>query len=268
LRFIAGFLAALSLAAHGEDLPLWEAGLGLAGLGAPDYRGSAKRSTYLVPVPVFVYRGDILQIDRERMRGLIFRYDAVELDLSVAGSVPVRSEDNPAREGMPDLDPILELGTSLNLRLVNSQNRTLKLRIPVRAQIASDFHSIHSAGVVTNPNLNLDVRMDDGWRMGFVAGALFASRRNHGYYYDVAPEFAREGRPAYQAPGGYSGAQFIVALSRRFGAYFIGGFVKQDVLRGAAFQSSPLVQRLNGTSVGIALTWTFAKSARLVPPGD
>lgn len=264
----AALAAFAAFAAHGEELPLWELGVGAAGISFPDYRGSSKQRDYLLPVPVFVYRGEIIQADRERLRGLLFRSERTELDLSLNGSVPVRSDDNPVREGMPDLDPTLELGPSLNIRLAHAQHHTLRLRLPVRVVIATDLRSFEGAGVIANPNLNLDVRLDHGWRLGFVAGAFFGSRRNHAHFYDVAPEFARPGRPAYSAPGGYSGGQLIVALSRRFGPWFAAGFVKHDFLQGAAFEASPLVERRNNVSAGIAITWVFAQSEKRVVVRD
>lgn len=268
MRFAPLLLAVAAFGAHAEELPLWELGVGAVGISFPDYRGSNKQRGYVLPVPVFAYRGEIIQVDREKLRGLLFHSERVELELSLSGSVPVKSDDNPVREGMPDLDPTLELGPSLTVRLAHSPRQTLRLRLPVRAQVASDFHSIRGVGVVANPNLNLDVRLDDGWRLGLVAGALFGDRRNHDYYYGVAPQFARVGRPAYEAPGGYSGAQLIVAISKRFGAWFAAGFVKHDLLQGAAFEASPLVERRNNVSAGIAFTWTFAQSEKRVTVRD
>ena len=268
VKGLALLLACVAPVARGEELPLWELGVGAAGISFPDYRGSSRQRGYVLPVPVFAYRGEVFQVDREKLRGLLFRSERVEVELSVSGSVPVRSSDNPAREGMPDLDPTLEAGPSLNFRLAQSQRRTLRLRLPVRALIASDFHSVHGAGVVANPNLSLDVRLDQGWRLGLVAGVLFGDRRNHGYYYGVAPEFARAGRPAYDAPAGYSGAQAIVALSKRFGPWLVGGFVKHDFLEGAAFEASPLLERRNNVSAGIAFIWTFAQSEKRVTVRD
>ena len=136
--------------------------------------------------------------------------------------------------------------------------------LPLRAVITSDFRSVHSAGALANPNLNLDLRAVQGWHLGLVAGALFADRKYHDHFYGVAQEIARPGRSAYRASGGYSGAQFIAALSRRFEPAWVAGFVKYDVLNGAAFASSPLVERRNNVSVGIAVTWAFAQSGTRV----
>ena len=49
--------ALASFAAHGEELPLWELGIGAAGINFPDYRGSSVQRSYLLPVPVFIFRG-------------------------------------------------------------------------------------------------------------------------------------------------------------------------------------------------------------------
>lgn len=246
--------------AAAELLPLWEAGAGLAAISFPDYRGAAHRRSYLLPVPVFVYRGSVFQVDREKVRGLLFKSERAELDISINGTVPIRSEGNLVRDGMPDLDPTLEIGPSFNLSLAATERSKLVLRLPLRAVIASDFRSIQSAGVLVNPNLNLDIKAPQGWRLGLVAGVLFADRKYHDHFYGVVPEYARPGRPAFRAPGGYSGAQFIVALSRRFEPVWVAAFAKYDVLNGAAFESSPLVERRSNLSVGLAVTWMFAQS--------
>ena len=87
--------------AAGPEKPLWELGAGLAVLQMPDYPGSDKNRTYLLPYPYFIYRGDIVKVDRERVSGRIFKTDNVLLDVSLSGQVPVKSADNDARIGMP-----------------------------------------------------------------------------------------------------------------------------------------------------------------------
>ena len=91
--------------------------MGLVAFSFPDYRGSDQSRFFLLPFPYFVYRGDVLKVDRERVRGLFFRRSWLELDLSLGGSVPVDSSRNDARKGMPDLSPVAELGPSLELIL-------------------------------------------------------------------------------------------------------------------------------------------------------
>jgi MipA family protein len=258
-------LGLASLAAQAELKPQWELGAGVAGLDFPVYRGADERRSFLLPVPYVQYRGDILQIDRDRVRGLLFRRDRVEMDISVNGSLPVRSSDTVARNGMPDIDPILEIGPSLNVHLYFDEKRrtNLDLRLPVRAALAVSFPRLEPQGWLFQPSLDLNFRnfRQSGWSLSFMAGLLE-------YFYDVAPQYATPSRPAYTAPGGYSGKQFIAALSRRFPTYWIGGFMKWDDLEGSAFMGSPLVTRREAFAVGFAVSWILSASDKMVEVSD
>ncbi len=266
---LACTLCAWTPIASAEERPQWELGAGAAVVSFPDYRGSDHQRTYVLPVPYVVYRGDVLQIDRERIRGLLFKGERVEIDISVNGSVPIRSGNNQARQGMPDLDPTLELGPSLNVLLTEAPKQyKLTFKLPVRAVIASDLRTTHDAGFLTHPLLNLDVAGPDAWKLGFQAGALFGSRRYHAYFYSVDPQYATIGRPAYSAPGGYSGMQFIAAASRRFDNLWVGAFAKYDNVAGAAFDASPLLRRHNNFAAGIGVSWIFARSERRVEAAE
>jgi outer membrane scaffolding protein for murein synthesis (MipA/OmpV family) len=258
-------VSVISTAARAEQLPLWELGAGPAGISFPQYRGSDERTNYVLPAPYFVYRGEFLKADRQRVRGLFYKSEYAEVDISTSGSVPVKSKDNRARTGMPDLDPSLELGPSLSLSLDRSADgrRTLEVRLPLRVVLASDFKRVHYEGWLFQPQLNwdnADFMGTHGLNLGLVVGPVFGSAKYHQYFYKVDPAFATPTRPAYQAHGGYGGTQFIGALSRRFSDFWVGGFVKYDYLRGAAFDDSPLTRSKSGVSAGLAVLWVFAES--------
>ncbi len=259
-------LSLLPVPGNANEVPLWEAGAGVAVIDIPDYRGSDEWKTYVLPVPYFVYRGKFLKIDREKIRGLLFKNDRAEIDVSLSGSVPVDSSDNKARQGMPDLDPTLEIGPSLNLALYRSEGNkaVLELRLPVRPVI--DIH-LDYQGYVFQPQLNLDVRDPAGyvgWNLGLLAGPVFGDGRYHHYIYGVEAEDATTTRPAYNAHGGYAGSQVIGALSKRFPNYWVGGFVKWDNLHGAAFDDSPLLRESHNFTAGFAVSWIFKRSKTLV----
>jgi len=74
-------------------------------------------SPYAIPFPYLVYRGTFLKADRNGIRGTFFDSDRIELSLSLSASLPVNSDDNRARQGMPDLQPTVEFGPSLDLTL-------------------------------------------------------------------------------------------------------------------------------------------------------
>lgn len=246
--------------------PLWELGLGAAAVRLPDYRGSDQGRTYLLPLPYVVYRGKWLRADRDGARALLLESGRVKVDVSVAASVPTRSRDNVARSGMPDLAPSLEIGPNLNVGLLESADKRMRLdlRLPVRAAVAVQ-RSPKTIGATFSPNLNLDIkRIAGGWNVGLLGGPLFADRRYHDYYYGVDSAYATPQRPAFQARGGYAGWQALAAASRRYGRMWVGGFVRYDNLRGAVFEASPLVRRDHEIAVGVGVSWVFAASGRQV----
>jgi len=275
-RSIAGLIAAIAVmlglateGARAEQLPLWEAGAGAAALSFPDYRGSNERKSWLLPVPYIIYRGEFLQADERRMRGLFYTTDQLEIDISINGSVPVDSGKNDARRGMPDLDATLEIGPGLNVKLMESGDRRtrMELRLPVRGVFASDFSHVRHVGWVFQPQVNVDIRDplgNAGWKLGLLAGPVYSDRRYNRYFYTVEPAFATPARSAYTAGGGYGGVQMIAALSKRYRKFWVGAFVKLDSLHGAAFADSPLVNDKQGVAAGFSIAWILGESKTMV----
>jgi outer membrane protein len=250
--------------------PLWELGLGVAGLRLPDYRGSDQSRTYLLPLPYVVYRGTWLKADRDGARALLFDSQRVKVDVSVAASTPTRSRDNAARAGMPNLPGTFELGPNLNLMLAGSQHHgwRLDLRLPLRAALSIE-RAPKYVGATFSPNLNLDIGgVGGGWNVGVLTGPVFADRKYHAHFYGVDPAYATADRPAYRAAGGYAGWQALAATSRRFGNTWVGAFLRYDTLRGAAFEDSPLVRRRSALTFGLGVSWILATSPELVASPD
>lgn len=260
-------------AAHAEQAlrPLWELGAGVAALSMPDYRGSDDQRGYVFPIPYVVYRGEILKVDREKIRGLLFKTERLELDLSLNGTVPVRSQDSKAREGMPNLDPTVELGPQLKVRFFDSDKYRFELHLPLRGVVAVDGGGVRSVGWLTNPVLNLDIKdtgLDKGWNLGISGGPLWADARYHDYFYGVDPAYATAERTAYQAQGGYSGTQFTLAMSKRYERMWVGAFVRVNDLHGTAFEDSPLLRSKTGYMAGLGVSWIFAQSGQRVLSDD
>jgi len=123
--------------------PLYE--IGIIGIGGnfPDYPASSQNHWKGIAAPYLIYRGDFLKADETGLRGRLLRSDRVELNVSVSGSLPTSSSDNRAREGMPDLDLMGEIGPSLRFKLARWANRNkLDLDLPIRAVFTTDFKSI------------------------------------------------------------------------------------------------------------------------------
>lgn len=273
-----GGLAVLGLAAMASgvqaagDQPLWELGAGLAAFSFPSYRGSDQTHNFLLPVPHFTYHGDFFKADRQGIRGSFFDSDRVDLTVSLALSPPVSSDNITARTGMPDLKGTFEIGPQMDVTLWRSENRArfVKLLLPLRTAITVEG-SPKSIGWVFHPKLNMDITDIPGmagWNLGMLAGPLFGDKRQHAYYYTVAPQYATADRPAYEAGSGYAGTQYLVALSKRFPKYWVGGFVRYDNLSGATFENSPLVRQKDYFAAGIAFTWVFGESSTRVKVDD
>lgn len=267
LFVLAGFFSPERALCEGK--PLWELGVGLAALRMPDYRGSDEYRFYLLPYPYFIYRGDILRVERERISGRIFETDRLLLDVSFNGSVPVKSSDNPDRRGMPDLDPTFEAGPALNVTLLEDrQDRyKLKLNLPIRAAFSTDFSSVRHEGWLFHPRLSFekaDILPGLGLNLGLSAGPMFADRGHHRYYYNVDPAFATAARAPYDAGGGYSGSTLTIGLNKTIRPFILNAFVSLDDLRGAVFEESPLVKTKSSWMCGASVSWIFRTSSERV----
>jgi len=263
-RRLAWLLCALpGLGLHAQELPLWELGAGAGLITANDYRGSSSRSTYAAPIPYFVYRGEKLRFDKSGLRGIFFDRDNVTLNLSINGSIPADSEDNKAREGMPDLLPTVEIGPSMELTLYRHKSHRARLILPVRGVLATNLKESEFIGWVFYPHLNLDMPQTyKKWEFGFNLGPLFASNRYNEYYYNVGQAYVTPDREAYQADGGFSGTSLILSAARRGENFWFSSFIRYDNLSGATFEDSPLVETNNYLMAGVAMTWNFARSKK------
>lgn len=255
------------------EKPRWEFGMGLAFLQMPDYPGSDEARPYLLPYPYFIYRGDILKIEKDSISGRFFKSDTILWDFSIFGRVPVNSSKNAARKDMEDLDPTFEIGPSLNITLFENRQDRYKLSfiLPVRAVFSTDFSSLHREGWVFNPKLifeKTDLIKNSGLNLGLSAGPMFADSSYNSYYYSVDPVYATASRPAYSAGGGYSGSTLTVNLNKGFGQMIINAFISVDFLQGAVNEDSPLIKKDNSVMYGVAVSWIFLKSAKLITTTD
>ncbi len=256
----AGFLYAAP-----PTLPRWEVGLGVGTVDFPVYRGSAERRRLTLPLPYVIYRGERVRVDREGVRGLLGRLGASELIASFGAALPVDSEDNDRRAGMPDLAPLLEFGPALQIPVFEGQDAdlTVDLVLPARAAVSVDFNAIRYAGLTFDPEIQIRAtNLLDDWDLYFSGGPEFANRRYHERFYGVQPPFARPDRRAYSAGAGYGGAGLAMSLQRRFGRLWVAMFMSYDNLAGARFVDSPLVETQHYLAGGFGVAWVFWECER------
>jgi MipA family protein len=254
-----------------RDEALWEVGVVGGELYLPDYPAAGEKHAKWIAAPYVVYRGKILRADREGARARIVRGRWADVEMSFSGSFATHSQDNVARQGMPDLDYMIEMGPRASLLLyewgdpLNFQSSagTLRLYVPVRAVFSSDLSNFKPRGFTYSPALYTQAEpfLRPGWIGLLVLTGRFGNRTYASYFYDVAPEFARPDRQAYDARAGYVGsdvfAGVVIPIGKRW-RIFTGGQFYYD--EGSANISSPLFQRRSDFSVGLGISYAFFRS--------
>jgi outer membrane protein len=256
--------------AHAEHLPLWELGIGIGGLHTPHYRGSNSEADIVLPFPYVIYRGSFLQIDREEgVRGKLFNNEAVRIDLSLAGNVPVPDTDEGARSGMDALDPLVEIGAELIIDLWSASERDhgFSFNVPLRLVYSVGDPLLEFQGITLSPYLSYKIRQeDDGmlWRYSASVGPVFANSRYHDYFYAVDNEFVTPERSEYHADSGYGGSRITLSVRRYTQQFMIGAFARYDSLDGAVFEDSPLVETRDYFVFGMVFAWVLGASEETV----
>jgi outer membrane scaffolding protein for murein synthesis (MipA/OmpV family) len=275
---LAGLLLGLAGPVRGETVaaeadadtePLWEIGVVGGGGYLPDYPAADENHVNGVALPFAIYRGEIFRLgDRGAARGIVVDEGGFELDLGLDAAFPVDSDNSDAREGMNDLDFLLEVGPRLTYRFLPPEDRNeLDLSLALRAVLSTDFGTLRYQGLTVAPNLAYrrnDFLLDD-MRGVLSLGPLFGFDGLNDYFYRVAPDEARAGQPAYQADDGYIGTEFSAGLSWsiRENLRLFGG-VQLGYWGHSANDDSPLHRQDLTIGVGGGLRWSILTSERRV----
>jgi len=254
-----------------EEKPLWEIGLFSGAARIPHYRGSDEYNWYVLPLPYVIYRGQILQADREGVKGIFFKTKSFESSISVSGNPPVDG-DNDAREGMPDLDAMFEIGPSLKWHLAGdflNHGDALYAQIALRAASSIAFDSgvdfsylgFHADLSLAYANQSLFKNQEIGF--GGKIAADFADSDLNAYFYDVEQEYARDDRHFYASDSGYAGFSLSGWVHKKLtGVLSLGFYSRWDNISGAVYEDSPLVKEKNNFTIGCALDWNIWESKR------
>lgn len=253
--------------AFAEELPLWELGLGIGGLHQPYYPGSDQTRSFVFPVPLPVYRGEVFKSDDEGMRAELIDDERYTLDISLDFNLAVDSDDVDLRAGMDDIDSLLQIGPSLGIMLSENDQEQWLLNLPIRVNVEIGGNGVNESGYTFAPDIAYFRKFEFGgkpWRASATLGPQFGSRDYQNVYYGVDQKFATDERPAYQADSGYSGSRLLLALTSKNKERLWVLFLRYDNISGAAFEDSPLVERNDGLSVGLIYSRFLFKSKKTV----
>jgi outer membrane scaffolding protein for murein synthesis (MipA/OmpV family) len=247
-----------------EEAPgYWELGAGVSYLQSPYYLGSDESKNYVVPFPHIVVRTDKFSVDRNSVRGHILSTDRFKFDISFSGAFKVDSDDSRLRQGIPDLDYIIEGGPALKWLLkgeFNGHNR-ITLDMPVRAAVVTDFGDMEYIGWRILPTLHWhNVVAGNGvWTIDNRLRLMYATGDFHDYLYSVDAPYVTPQREYYQADGGFSGWQYRFTLRHRIGDRSIGFYLAYSNIADATYNDSPLVAENYNFSGGVFVSWVLGR---------
>ncbi|MBA3030630.1 MAG: MipA/OmpV family protein [Desulfobacteraceae bacterium] len=254
-----------------KTVPLWEVQLFVAGFHLPHYRGSKEYETYVVPVPYLEYRGDFLRINKDGVKGIFFRSEYFETDLSAYGNPPV-GDGSDARQGMEELDPLVELGPALKwypkgrlpgMRFYGKAAVRGVLSVDFPGSLKTDYQGIHGEISLVYADQALWGRSH--WHSKVTLGTDWTDRDYNAYLYDVPERHVLPDRPAFRSGGGYGGVFLSGHLTRILTDRFsVSGYARWENCTGTAFKDSPLVETDNNFSLGAMVIWTPLRSKKQV----
>lgn len=251
-----------------EMRPLYEYGMGAGGGFLSDYPASDQSRWRGLPFPYFIYRGAVFRSDqRKGTRARLIRAETYELALSGAGSFPANSNENTARNGMPDLDWMGEVGPRLIVELDNGETAWHTFaNLPVRFVFATDMKTLTSQGYTLTPSIVCEryglLHRDS--RLAFEITFNFSDQTLGKYFYEVETLYARADRPAYSARGGYMGTDFQVRFLHPVHETLraFTGFTT-SYYGGAVNDNSPLFRSLWGYEFSLGMIWVIGQSKEM-----
>jgi len=204
-----------------EEKALWEWRIAAFGRYGPSYPASDEMQVNVVPLPIPIYRGRFLRLfeDSENpIRGRVFERDRIKLDLDFDLTFPADSDDIDVRTGMPDLDLLLQVGPELDFQFVRQEFLKGRWHLALQGRGAASFDGLDPSyrGLTFSAEFRYIAQLTSRDEFKFRITPTAATSEYMEYYYQVDPQFATQGRPAYDAKGGYLGTDFTWNWNREF----------------------------------------------------
>ena len=253
-----------SQGASADALPLWEIGVGGLGISQPAYPGASTAARQVIVLPYVIYRGEFFRAEQSGVGLRAVKTPRYEVDIGFSASLGSAAKDVPARVGMADLGTLVEFGPRLKIHLgdVSKGPTGYWLELPLRGVFDLN-NQLVNRGFSFEPQLSVDLPLPGGWRGGGSVSAIFGSQRVNETFYNVNAAEATATRPVYNAQAGLLATRATLSASRKVTPDLrLLAFVRLDSVAGSANSGSSLIEKTNGASVGLGLTYTFGKSEK------
>lgn len=252
--------------------PQWEFGVAAAALKVPAYPASAEKSERQFFVPWFVYRGDKVRLQDGGLKLIALQNSRVTIDVSISASLNADSEEAPLRQGMPNLDYLLELGPRADVRLLDEtaedgRRYRLNWSTALRQAVSTDFSSITARGPVLGTELRYKYEgLNDGrTTLSASLGSWWGGEKIMDYFYQVDAAFETPQRATYDARAGYIGSAVGLSVGHEFNrkiSAFIG--FRLSLFDGAKNGNSPLYEDETNTGVFGGVSWALKESSATI----
>ena len=255
------FLFALLTQAAEPKLPLWEYGVGLGYLHFAQYPASNQTTDLLIPFPTFQYRGNILRADdKEGARAYILKGHIWSLEFSGFGLPALRSEDNRARTGMPDLPWMAHMGP----QVVGHLSDAFEFKLGLFQALSTDFKLTKTIGQLIDAKFiyTASTQIYDVNSFGFLALELKAASADYlATYFSVESKFANSDRSFFDAQSGFLSVelQYYQAFKIARTTFYLG--ISHTDYSRSSNQQSPLHKSNQNLSTLAGITYTLGESA-------
>lgn len=239
----------------------WEIGAGLGQVSTVAYVGSSETVSILSPIPYIKWETDWFDLSDGDLHFNVWKETPFRLSFNFDLALPVDSSKNPLRQGMANLDAVIQAGPLIAYQLETDSDIQWQIDFPLMQAVAigSDTESV---GWNFIPRLRAlyQYKLDahDNYDLEWSLGPVYASQEYHDYYYSVTPNESTLNRPTYEAAEGYAGYRMNVSLSKRIQHAWMGFYIRYQNLSGAVFSNSPLADNNEYWVFGFGASWIFA----------
>ncbi len=254
-----------------ERKPTFEFGVAAAALQVPAYPSSSVKNNRFFGAPWLIYRGDRLQVKEGGVELNAFQSKKLIVDLGIGAALGSDATDTPLREGLPDLDFILQLGPRFTVPLSDKTVDGIRTRFnwvsALRFAVSTDFRSLDFQGPLATTELQFRKTGFKNNNLEFNASvsATWLGDQLMDFFFSVDPEFATLDRPAFDADAGFLGVELNAGIvykpTPKLTTALVLGVTSHE---GSGIDESPLFEDTLTTQALVAFSYTIFQSKRLV----
>ena len=255
------FSVASEIKKTGKSSLILGGGAGFASL--PHYPGADENEKYFLPIPYVDFVADRFSINDEGLNAKVLNSNLFSLEFDVTGSLPVSSDDNKSRSGMPDLGFFLEVGPEISMQLIDNSNHSFSLDLPIRLSFELlgqnknlNNKFIQNAGYLLEPSFHYAFKKGL-FEIELDAGFIWASHKYQHKFFSVQESYSSSSRPEFTARAGKMGNRLSTTLKYETDDWLIINYLKFIDLSQGINRNSPLIKDNSYILGGIGLIRKF-----------